>query len=76
MTTAHLTPRPRDRQSMIAPAFIVLSIVAVVAAERDLHRRPGAQIRGSKSIWRLANLNALGALAYLLWGRTPEHRAR
>jgi hypothetical protein len=42
----------------------------VTVAERDLHRRPDTQIQGSKSIWRLVSLNAIGAIAYLAWGHT------
>lgn len=54
-------------------AFIVLmtlaSLVIVGFAERDLQARPAEQIRGSRFAWRLASLNAVGALAYLRFGR-------
>jgi hypothetical protein len=29
-------------------------------------------VRGSKPLWRLVSLNALGALAYFRWGRQPS----
>jgi hypothetical protein len=74
MKVPEFTARPRGRHPMVAVALSVFSTVAVTAAERDLHRRPDTQIHGSKSFWRLANLNALGALAYLLWGRRPDIR--
>ncbi len=69
MTVSRSIPRRHDRRPTPATVLILFSVIAVIAAERDLHRRPATQIRGSNSIWRLANLNALGALAYLAWGR-------
>jgi hypothetical protein len=48
---------------------LVISLVIVGFAERDLQGRPEEQIRGSKLAWRLASLNAVGALAYLRLGR-------
>ncbi len=50
---------------------LAASLAVVVAAERDLHRRPAAEVRGSKLAWRLVCLNALGALAYFKSGRLP-----
>jgi hypothetical protein len=72
MTGPELAWRSRDRRPSVAVAIIVLSLVVVIIAERDVHRRPRSQIRGPKLIWRLANLNALGALGYLVWGRTQD----
>ncbi len=64
-----------DRRPLIASILIAVSVGIVVVAQRDLHGRPATQVRGSKRIWRLACLNALGAIAYLAWGRTaPFHR--
>jgi len=64
--------KPRTRgQRRAARAAIALSLGLVAAAEHDLHRRPEAEVRGSKRVWRLVSLNALGALAYLLAGRRP-----
>ena len=57
-------------QLWIAAVFIV-SLGLVVAGERDIQRRPGEQVRGSKLFWRLACLNALGAASYFRWGRRP-----
>jgi hypothetical protein len=72
MTGPELARGSRDRRPSIAVALIALSLVVVIAAERDVHRRPNSQIRGPKLIWRLANLNAVGALGYLVWGRTQD----
>ncbi len=54
---------------VLASVLIAISLGLVAAAERDLQRRPAAQVRGSKPLWRLVCLNALGAVAYLRWGR-------
>ena len=62
-----LPESPAQRQAAIAAIALSLTIVAV--AEADLHRRPAAQVRGSKRLWRLACTNALPALVYLRWGR-------
>ncbi|MDQ1596504.1 MAG: hypothetical protein QOH40_3060 [Arthrobacter pascens] len=42
----------------------------LVAAQRDLSRRPAEQIRGSKKFWRLATLvNFIGPGSYFAFGR-------
>ena len=48
---------------------VAVSLAVVATAERDLLRRPDEQVRGSKRLWRLVCLNALGAGAYLRFGR-------
>ena len=50
-------------------ALIAVALALVFTAERDIQRRPGAEVRGSKLIWRVLCLNAVGAVGYLLWGR-------
>ncbi len=57
-------------------ALILFSIGLVAAAERDLQRRSADQVRGSKSLWRLVCLNALGAVGYFRWGRRRAVDAR
>jgi hypothetical protein len=54
---------------VLVSVLIAVSLGLVAAAERDLQRRPATQVRGSKNLWRLVCLNALGAAAYLRWGR-------
>ena len=48
---------------------IAISLLIVGTAERDIARREDDEVRGSRSLWRLVSLNALGALAYLGFGR-------
>jgi hypothetical protein len=52
-----------------ASLLIGVSVVLVIAAQRDIGRRPAAELRGGKPMWRLLCLNALGALSYFRWGR-------
>ncbi len=52
-----------------AAPLIAVSLLIVGAAQRDIQRRDEAEVRGRKLLWRLASLNALGALAYFLFGR-------
>jgi hypothetical protein len=62
------------RQFWVAGVFI-LSLGLVAGGERDIQRRPAEQVRGSKLLWRLVCLNALGALSYFRWGRRPSSAA-
>ncbi len=64
-----LTNPRQPLQRRIASLAILVSFGAVVVAQRDLHGRPAAQIRGPKLAWRLGSTNAVIALAYLKWGR-------
>jgi len=42
----------------------------LAAAQRDISRRPADQIRGSKTLWRLATLvNFIGPGSYFAFGR-------
>ena len=50
-------------------AGLALALALVFTAERDIQRRPDAEVRGSKLVWRVLCTNASGAVAYLLWGR-------
>ncbi len=64
--------RLRDRSPVekgLLGLILAVSLAIVGLAERDLQRRPDAQVRGSKLSWRLVSLNAVGALAYLRFGR-------
>jgi hypothetical protein len=51
------------------PGLIVAALGLVAAAEVDIQRRPAGEVRGSKLLWRLASLNALGSASYFRWGR-------
>jgi hypothetical protein len=49
------------------------NITLSVLAERDIHRRPAADIRGNKALWRVVCLtNTVGPLIYFRWGRHEE----
>jgi hypothetical protein len=64
----HFDERSRAEQlAIVALTFGAASLVA--SAERDLQRRPAEQVRGSKTLWRLLCLNAIGAAVYFCWGR-------
>jgi hypothetical protein len=56
-------------QRVIVLVLMAISLALVGAAERDLQQRPADQVRGRKLLWRLACLNALGAVSYFRWGR-------
>ena len=76
-------PRPRrshtmskgprtPRQRRVIAILLPISLALVAVAQRDLHRRPEAQVRGDKRLWRALCLNAVGAVAYLSWGRQAD----
>lgn len=45
----------------------------LIAAERDIQRRPPDQINGAKGKWRLLCLiNFVGPLSYFRWGRKAQ----
>lgn len=46
-----------------------ISLVIIGRAERDIASRDDDEVRGSRAAWRLVSLNALGAIAYLRFGR-------
>lgn len=59
---------PMARVGTMAAAVIQLSLL--VAAQRDISRRPADQIRGSKAMWRVATLiNFVGPGCYFTFGR-------
>jgi hypothetical protein len=64
----HFRERSRAQQlAILALSFAAASLVA--GAERDLRRRPAQEVRGSKTLWRIVCLNAIGAAVYFRWGR-------
>jgi hypothetical protein len=64
-------PVTKDRQKLVTLIVIAISLVLVIAAERDIQSRPASEVRGNKLLWRIACLNALGAINYFGWGRRP-----
>jgi hypothetical protein len=50
--------------------LIALEIVLIAAAQRDIQRRPAADVRGPKLLWRVvATQNIIGPAAYFILGR-------
>ncbi len=58
---------PMQKAVLLAVGLFSLAVVGLT--ERDIQERPDRLIRGPKIAWRLVSLNALGALAYLGFGR-------
>ena len=59
---------PQARVGMVVVGAIQLTLL--LAAQRDISRRPAEQIRGSKTMWRLATLiNFIGPGSYFAFGR-------
>ena len=58
---------PMAKFGTISAALVQLSML--VAAQRDIARRPAEQIRGSKTLWRMATLvNFVGPGSYFTFG--------
>ncbi len=54
----------------------LIQIALLIAAQRDIKRRPADQIRGSKQVWRAASMiNFVGPISYFLFGRKPTEAA-
>lgn len=60
------------RGKVAAVIAMLVSLVIIGAAQRDLQQRSAREIRGQKLVWRLVCLNAVGALAYFRWGRKRD----
>ena len=59
-----------DGQRVAVIALGGVEVVLTALALTDLSRRPGAQVRGPKTLWALAAfVQPLGPVAYLLGGR-------
>ncbi|WP_427004617.1 PLDc N-terminal domain-containing protein [Pseudarthrobacter sp. H2] len=59
---------PMARFGTVAAAIVQLSLL--IAAQRDISRRPAEQIRGSKAVWRAVTLiNFIGPGSYFAFGR-------
>jgi hypothetical protein len=59
---------PQARVGAVVVGAIQLSLL--LAAQRDISRRPADQIRGSKIMWRLVSfVNFIGPGSYFAFGR-------
>jgi hypothetical protein len=58
---------PMAKFGTITAAVVQLSLL--IAAQRDISRRPAEEIRGSKALWRAATLiNFVGPGSYFTFG--------
>lgn len=59
---------PAARASFVAIGIAQVSLM--IAAQRDISRRPAEQINGPKAAWRLASMiNFIGPMGYFVLGR-------
>jgi hypothetical protein len=66
---------PLARAGTLVAAVVQLSLL--IAAQRDISRRPAEQIRGSKAMWRMVSLiNFVGPGSYFVFGRKNLPAAR
>ncbi|MCU1520885.1 MAG: hypothetical protein JWM01_692 [Arthrobacter sp.] len=66
---------PLAKLGTITAAGIHLSLL--IAAQRDISRRPAEQIRGGKTLWRVATLvNFIGPGSYFTFGIRRHPAAR
>jgi len=70
---------PKKRYSELGSAgkvavlvLAAISLVIIGTAQRDIQGRDEDEVRGSRTLWRVVCLNALGAIAYLRFGRRRE----
>jgi hypothetical protein len=60
----------RKPSKLFVATVAVVHVTAVALTWRDLRDRPATQVRGNKTIWRVAStMNTLGSVAYWLFGR-------
>jgi hypothetical protein len=48
---------------------LIVAVVLVIVAQRDLRRRPAELVRGRVGVWKAVAMVGPGALAYLIFGR-------
>lgn len=59
---------PSAKVGTIVTAFVQVSLL--VAAQRDISRRPAELINGPKALWRAASfVNFIGPTGYFIFGR-------
>jgi hypothetical protein len=65
----HFTQLSPARKAAVV-AITGWNVSLIVLAQRDIHRRTDAQLRGPRRLWQLACLtNSVGPLSYFRWGR-------
>jgi hypothetical protein len=63
-----------ERRDRCTPASkkivgLIVVVVLVILAQRDLRKRPPELVRGRVGVWKVVAMVGPGALAYLLFGR-------
>jgi len=59
---------PAQRASIVGIGLVQASMM--LAAQRDISKRPADQINGPKAAWRMAALiNFIGPMGYFVFGR-------
>ena len=63
-----------ERRDRCTPAIkkivgLIVAVVLVILAQRDLRRRPAELVRGRVGVWKVVAMVGPGALVYLLFGR-------
>jgi len=48
---------------------LIVAVLLVLLAQRDLRKRPAELVRGSVRLWKVVAMVGPGAVAYLLFGR-------
>ena len=61
----------RDRSTPAVKKIVglIVAVVLVVLAQRDLRRRPAELVRGRVGVWKVVAMVGPGALVYLVFGR-------
>ena len=48
---------------------LIVAVILVIVAQRDLRKRPPELVRGRVGVWKIVAMVGPGALVYLLFGR-------
>ena len=61
----------RDRRVRATKKIIglIVAVILVISAQRDLRKRPAELVRGRVGVWKVVAMMGPGALTYLLFGR-------
>ena len=58
-----------NKKARLVVAALALQATVASVTIRDINKRPKEAVRGPKFLWRLANANTVGSIAYWLIGR-------
>ena len=71
---AHHAKNSKPHPLLVIPA-LALYVVGVWLTWRDLKERDDDEVRGGKTVWRMASaLNVSGSIAYWIFGRRMADR--